>query len=214
MTTAAAPRELGEVGPVAAPSTLSERLSSGAHPDAQRAFAAAREQFLDRSRIDMGALATTLGIDRTSLFRWVGNRDQLLTEVLWSFAAPTLTHADRATAGISGGERIAAVLTRFVDDLIAAGFFREFLRSEPARALRLLTTKASPVQRRYVATVEWLIHRELGDRPLAGAIDARDLAYLLARVSESFMFSDLITGDPPSSERAGVAFRLLLRVDG
>jgi len=214
MTTTAATTGIGAVGLIAAPSSLSERLGSGAHPEARRALDAARAQFTAGHRIDMGALALSLGVDRTSLFRWVGNRDALLSEVLWSLTVPTLESADRAASGTGGGERIAAVLTRFVDDVIATEFFRAFLRREPARALRLLTTKASPLQRRYVATVAWLIDRELGAHPLQGAIDTRDLAYLLARVSESFMYSDLITGEPPSSERAGVAFRLLLRVDG
>ena len=107
----------------------------------------------------------SLGVDRTSLFRWVGNRDALLSEVLWSLAIPTLVQAEHASAELSGGDRIAGILTHFVDDLITADYFRQFLRREPARALRLLTTKESPIQRRYVATAEWLVRRDLGDVP-------------------------------------------------
>lgn len=202
---------IADAGLIAAPSWLSERLS--AHADARRAFDSARESFIAGQRIDMGSLAGSLGIERTSLFRWVGNRDALLGEVLWSLAAPTLAQAEHATAESSGGERIADILTRFVDDLITADYFRDFLRREPARALRLLTTKESPIQRRYVATAEWLVRRELGDEPLGGAIDPAGLAYLLVRMSESFTYADLISGDQPSAARARIAFRLLLRVD-
>lgn len=212
-TTTAAPVTIATVGLAAAPSWLSERLASGAHPDARRAFDSARESFIAGRRIDMGALAGSLGIDRTSLFRWVGNRDALLSEVLWSLAVPTLAQAERAHAEAVGADRIASIMTRFADDLITAGYFREFLRREPARALRLLTTKESPIQRRYVATVEWLIRRDLGEHPLGGAIDPSSLAYLLARVSESFTYADLITGDPPSSQQARTAFRLIVRAD-
>lgn len=200
-----------DAGLHAAPSWLSERLDT--HADARRAFDAARGSFIAGNRIDMGNLATSLGIERTSLFRWVGNRDALLSEVLWSLAVPTLAQAQHATAELTGGERISGILTHFVDDLIAAEYFRNFLRREPARALRLLTTKESPIQRRYVATVEWLIRREIGDFPLNGAIDPAGLAYLLVRMSESFTYADLISGDQPSAARARVAFRLLLRVD-
>ncbi|GAA1928053.1 QsdR family transcriptional regulator [Microbacterium aoyamense] len=214
MTTATASRiPIATVGVEAASSWLSERLSSGAHPDAVRAFEAAREIFIDGRRIDMGSLAGSLGVERTSLFRWVGNRDALLSEVLWSLAIPTLVQADHAATESSGGARIAGILTHFVDDLITADYFRQFLRREPARALRLLTTKESPIQRRYVATAEWLVRRDLGDEPLGGAIDPPGLAYLLVRMSESFTYADLISGDQPSAERARVAFRLLLRVD-
>jgi hypothetical protein len=201
------------VGTSTAPSWLSERLSDGSHPDAVRAFESAREAFIASRRIDMGSLAASLGVDRTSLFRWVGNRDALLSEVLWSLAIPTLVQAEHANADLAGGERIAGILTHFVDDLITAEYFRQFLRREPSRALRLLTTKESPIQRRHVATAEWLVRRDLGDAPLGGAIDPRGLAYLLVRMSESFTYADLISGDTPSAERARVAFRLLLRVD-
>lgn len=207
----ALPVTISDVGVAAAPSWLSDRLAE--HVDARRAFDTAREQFIAGRRIDMGNLAASLGIDRTSLFRWVGNRDALLGEVLWSLAVPTLVQAEHATSDLDGGERIAGILTHFVRDLITADYFREFLRREPARALRLLTTKESPIQRRYVATAEWLVRRELGDEPLAGAIDPPGLAYLLVRMSESFTYADLISGDRPSADRARVAFRLLLRVD-
>ncbi|MBA8817545.1 AcrR family transcriptional regulator [Microbacterium halimionae] len=198
----------------AASSWLSERLSDGSHPDAERAFEAARETFISGQRIDMSSLAASLGVDRTSLFRWVGNRDALLSEVLWSLAIPTLAQAEHTTAELDGGERVVGILTHFVDDLITADYFRQFLRREPARALRLLTTKESPIQRRYVATTEWLVRRDLGAAPLGGTIDPLTLAYLLVRVSESFSYTDLISGDQPSSERARTAFRMLLRVDG
>ena len=212
-TATTAPVTIASVGTDAAPSWLSERLASGTHPDAQRAFDAARATLIAGRRIDMTALAATLGVDRTSLFRWVGNRDALLGEVLWSLAVPTLVQAEHASAGLEGGERVAGILTHFVDDLITAEYFRGFLRREPARALRLLTTKESPIQRRYVATAEWLVRRDLGDEPLGGAIAPADLAYILVRLSESFTYADLISGDTPSAERARVAFRLTLRVD-
>lgn len=210
---------IATVGLEAAPTPLSLRLAPGVHADARRAFDVARETFVAGRRLDMGPLATSLGVDRTSVFRWVGNRDALLTEVLWSLAVPTLVQADRATATEQGAERVADLLTRFAGDLIAAPYFRDFLTREPARALRLLTTKASPIQHRFLATCEWLVRTHLGDTPFDGdgsgggsGIDPASLAYLLVRVSESFTYADLITGETPEADRAAVAFRHLLRV--
>lgn len=202
---------LARVGTAVAPSRLSERLEDGTHPDAVRAFRLARETFIAGERIDMGGLAARLGVDRTSLFRWVGNRDALLSEVLWSLAVPTLEQADAASHGRSGSDRVSAILTSFAHDLITADYFRAFLRREPARALRLMTTNESQIQRRYVAVVEQLVRDELGDRPFGRDIAPADLAYLLVRVSESFTYADLITGDAPSAERARAAFDLVLR---
>ncbi|GAB3087588.1 QsdR family transcriptional regulator [Isoptericola nanjingensis] len=213
---------IATVGLEAAPTPLSLRLAPGAHADARRAFDLARETFVAGRRLDMAPLAASLGVDRTSVFRWVGNRDALLTEVLWSLAVPTLVQADRATAAERGAERVAGVLTRFAGDLITAPYFRDFLTREPARALRLLTTKASPIQHRFLATCEWLVRTHLGDTPFdddggteggsTSGIDPASLAYLLVRVSESFTYADLITGETPEADRAAVAFRHLLRV--
>lgn len=200
---------LGALGSALVPSALAARLE--AHPDSQRAFRAARHSFIDGARIDMGALASLLGVDRTSLFRWVGNRDQLLSEILWSLAVPTLDAAGRAAAA-SGAARIVDVLDRFTADLIRAPYFRTFLTREPARALRLLTTTDSDVQRRFVAVVASLIATEQH----AGTFDPAplspdELGRLLVRVSESFTYADLISGETPDPERARTTFEYILR---
>lgn len=208
MTTTAS--SIATVGLEAAPSRLSARLDT--HPEARRVLDLARDTFIEGYRVDMGLLAARLGVDRTSVFRWVGNRDALLSEVLWSLAVPTLVQAEHATEHLAGAERVADLMTTFTSDLIVADYFRTFLRREPARALRLLTTAESPIQRRFVATVEWLVTRELGDAPFHGTITPEELAYLLVRVSESLTYADLITGDEPSPARARTAFRHLLRV--
>jgi len=201
---------IATIGLEAAPSRLTARLAT--RPEAQRVLDLARDTFIEGYRIDMGPLATQLGVDRTSVFRWVGNRDALLSEVLWSLAVPTLVQAEHASEHLSGAERLAHLLTTFTRDLIVADYFRVFLRREPARSLRLLTTTDSPIQRRFVATVEWLVVRDLGEAPFDGTITPEELAYLLVRVSESLTYADLITGDEPSPARARTAFRHLLRV--
>ena len=35
----------------------------------------------------MSALADELGVNRVTLYRWIGSRDRLLVEVIWSLAA-------------------------------------------------------------------------------------------------------------------------------
>lgn len=178
---------------------------------ALRAFREARHTFIAGARIDMGTLATTLGVDRTSLFRWVGNRDRLLSEVLWSLAVPTLDAAE-ADAAASGAARIVDVLDRFTADLIRAPYFRTFLTREPARALRLLTTTESDVQSRFVARVTALVAAEQDDGSFDPApLSAEELARLLVRISESFTYADLISGETPDPVRARATFEYVLR---
>ena len=69
---------------------LQEQLAGTAgRPVALEAFRRARRTFLAGQRVDMGELARDLGINRATLYRWVGSRDQLLVEIVWSLADRT-----------------------------------------------------------------------------------------------------------------------------
>ena len=75
-----------------------------ARPTALDAFRLARRTFLAGARVDMQALARTLNVDRATVYRWVGSREQLLAEILWSLIDPTIanlrkTHCHRWPAG-------------------------------------------------------------------------------------------------------------------
>ena len=45
----------------------------------------------------MSALADELGVNRVTLYRWVGSREQLLVEIVWSLGSRTLANCDRRT---------------------------------------------------------------------------------------------------------------------
>src|SRR5258708_18716393 len=93
---------------------LARQLAGGppSRPTALEAFKLARRQFIRGDRIEMRALATELGVSRVTLHRWVGTRDDLLGEVIWSLAEPTIRDARTATRA-RGGEGIAETLWRF-----------------------------------------------------------------------------------------------------
>ena len=198
---------LGGLGVRLVPSALADRLPG--HPDALRAFKAARHRFLASERIDMSALAAELGVDRTSLFRWVGNRDALLAEILWSLAAPTFDAADAEAPG-GGADRVAGALTRFVADLISAAAFRAWLTREPARALRILTTGATCVHARFLAVTESMLAEELAAGRMRSPLPPHDLATVLVRVLESYAYADVVAGEEPDADRAAAAFALVL----
>jgi AcrR family transcriptional regulator len=174
---------------------LSRMLSATERrPDALTAFRIARRWFKDGRRIEMQELAAELGVNRATLFRWVGNRDDLLAEIIWSLAAPTLAKAiDGASA--RGGRRIAEIMGRFATMLDGADYFREFLRREPERALRVMTTRVGTVQQRLVSAVEALLDEEIAQGSLQTQLPPHTLAYLIVRIIESFVYSDTITGE-------------------
>ena len=186
---------------------LARALDGACRPDALAAFRAARRRFLSGERLDMGTLAAELGVSRATLFRWVGNRDQLLTEVIWSLTAPSLAEAARTAPG-RGPRRLAAAIGRFTRAAIEAPNFGLFLRREPERALRILTTRRGSFQIRLRDAVEELLAAEphCPEWPLP----VHDLAFLVVRVVESFVYTDLITGEPPDAAKAERAVAVLL----
>src|SRR5438046_10377518 len=80
------------------------------------AFRLARRKFLAAERIDMSALADELGVNRVTLYRWVGSREQLLVEVVWSLAQRTLELNDRGVSA-GGEERVVRIVPRFLADV-------------------------------------------------------------------------------------------------
>ena len=70
------------------PTVLQRHIAGEARPPVGPldALREGRRRFLAGQRVDMSELATALGISRATLYRWVGDREQLLGEILWSFA--------------------------------------------------------------------------------------------------------------------------------
>lgn len=193
---------------------LSRRLrhaEPSSKPDALTAFKLARQTFLAGEKVDMQQLLAELQVDRATLFRWVGNRDQLLAEVIWSLTEPTF-HRAVAEANGSGQERIVDAITRFVRAVIEAEFFVAYMRREQRRALRLLTTRATQFQHRLVTEIETLLTQEKAASGLSYPLPIHDLAYVITRIAESYVYADLITGEVPDADRAKAAFSALLGI--
>ncbi|MFC6011086.1 QsdR family transcriptional regulator [Nocardia lasii] len=189
---------------------LARRLEeAAARPDAVSAFRAARAVFLAGQRLEMKELAVALGVNRATLFRWVGGRDELLAEVIWSVAEPTLRRAAAAAPG-TGAHRIATALGDFAHATNTSDAFRQFLLREPERALRLLTTRAGSVQHRIVAIVEDLLAEEISARTLDPLLPVPELALLLVRITETFIYTDVISGAEPDAAKVVQASLVLL----
>jgi AcrR family transcriptional regulator len=174
------------------------------------AFKAARRKFIAGERIEMRALAAELGISRVTLHRWVGSRDKLLGEVLWSLAEPTLRDA-RAATRTRAGAGVAEAFWRFLSAVLEAPFMRSFLTREPEIALRVLTTKHSPLQARLVGVLREMLAEETEAGRLDPPMQLDDLAYVVLRLGESFAYTDIIAGGQPDPDKARQAIAALLR---
>jgi AcrR family transcriptional regulator len=192
--------------------------TTATRPTAVDAFRQARRTFLAGDRVDMQGLARALNFDRATLYRWVGSREQLLTEILWSLIEPTIgklrtAHASRAgDNGAANGDQspAAAVITGTVRGVITNTGMQRFLDREGDLALRLLTTKATSFETRLTALISELIHEEISAGRLKPAIPQEDLPYVLVRIMESYIYLGLITGEHPDPGRAARVINALL----
>ena len=157
----------------------------------------------------MGALARELGVSRATLYGWVGSKERLIGEVIWSFAEDGVRQA-RAEATGSGADYVLEVFERF--DRLNASFppLRRFIEQDPELALRVLTSKHGPVQARMIALCREVLAEQVEAGALRPALDLDTLSYLMIRVAESFLYSDVITGSEPDVDKAVEVVRVLL----
>ena len=174
------------------------------------AFRLARRKWQAAERIDMSALAKELGINRVTLYRWVGSREQLLVEVIWSLAERTLEKLDSKTKA-TGAERIVKVAAAFVDAVIANPGMQFWLAEEGESAMRLLTLRDPGYQARLIGWHERLLREEAEAGRLELPADLHEVAYVIVRLIESYVYLDLITGEAPQAHRAQPIMRMLLR---
>jgi AcrR family transcriptional regulator len=189
---------------------VTDRADVTPRPSALDAFLRARKRFLACERIDMSSLAQELGVSRVTLYRWVGSRDRLLVEVIWSLASRTLENID-AEVTERGPERVVRIVTRFLDDVITNAGMRRWLAEEGESAMRLLTRHETGFQPRLIDAMQDLLEDETAAGRLDLPVDLREVAYVIVRLIESYTYLDLITGEEPDARRAEPILRLLLR---
>jgi Tetracyclin repressor-like, C-terminal domain len=188
---------------------LRRQLMNGRPASALDAFKLARRRFQAGERVEVGALAQELSVNRVTLYRWVGTREALLVEVIWSLTEPTLTLEYERAPG-KGGARIAHAITRFTHDTLDHPGMRRFLDEEGEYAMRLLTSAGAGYQPRLIDSVQRMLGRETKAGNLDLPVDLHDLAYVIVRLVESYVYTKHITGEQPDPDRAQPILELLL----
>jgi AcrR family transcriptional regulator len=200
---------------LAGQTVLQRQLQNGAparRATALDAFTLAKRRFLRGERVDMGGLSAELGVNRATLYRWVGTREQLLVEILWSLAERTLSdELKRVEAENAAGNRVARLLSRFVKDCLSNPGMRQLQRDEGGLAFRLLTLARYGFHPRFVLLVRDLLAEDVAAGRLATTVPLEDLAYTAVRVVESYVHRAAITGEEPDADRAARVLHALLR---
>ena len=174
-------------------------------------FAAAVDTFVAGQRLDMRSLARRIGVARATLYRRAGNREQLLDQVLWWRSRRLLADQVRASAHLTGTDRLTAVTGGVLRAIGTDRPVRMFLESDPETALRVLTGSRSTVHQGMAAALENLIDLERGRGAFDASLDTPTLAFAIVRVADGFLYTDVIGDRGPGIGRAVIAIEALLR---
>jgi AcrR family transcriptional regulator len=193
------------------PTPLSRALDSDpptAKVTPMDAFKLARSKWLAGERLDVGRIAQELGVGRATVFRWVGTRENLYGEVISALFAKELARALEAARG-KGLPRVLDAMERLLRSLAASAPLRRFVAEDPELAMRVLTSKASPVQYRCTVAVRELLDELVASREITPALPIEELSYIVVRITESFLYRDVITGTAADIETAIRAITIL-----
>ncbi|MFD1701214.1 QsdR family transcriptional regulator [Halopseudomonas phragmitis] len=177
------------------------------------AFRMARRWWLEGRRLNLSLLAEELGIGRATLMRWVGNKDLLMGEILWSLYKGIYDQAierAEATPELKGIDFLTQIYTDINVALIDAKPLHDFLHNEPQWALQLLTSHISGLQQRLIDTWTELFEQQIAAGLIKPEMDAESLAFYIIKIGEGAIYCDLVCGREPNPGPASTAFRLLV----
>ncbi len=162
--------------------------------NADSALDAAREIFRDGRRVEMGALAEVLGVNRATLYRWIGSRDALLGALVWERMDQGLRNAARRadSAGVVGTARLAAQLSGLFAGADLKSPVRTFVSNEPVAAMRVMTT--GHVHEQLIDHFARLIDEETIAGTMSPRYPSGQIAELVVKTGEAVFWFDVASG--------------------
>lgn len=187
---------------------LAEKLKAPAKATPQDLFELAMKKWTDGERFDIGKMAQELGVGRATVFRWVGSRELLYGEVLSSMFDFALNAAREQARGV-GAAYIAEVSRLLMKALVEHEPLQTFVKQDPEYAMRVLMSRSSTVEQRSAESVRKALEDQQRLGHIKPAMKLDDLAYLIVRIGESFVYREAITGTDADIEPAVTAIRIL-----
>jgi AcrR family transcriptional regulator len=179
-------------------------------PTIDTAIDRARENFRAGRKLDMAALAIELGIGRATLYRWTGDRDQLLTRLCRDDLGLLIDQLDESTGG-RGAKRLGEMVAGFLHGLTSSRTFRGFLENEGDHGLMLATSINGGIRPDLVAKIAEVIERERGERGYDPPADPAVIAEGIVTLGERFLYGGGSPETTPDTGTAGQVAGLLLR---
>lgn len=157
-----------------------------------RILLAARTSLVETGTLDMGDVARAAGVGRSSLYRFCGDREGLRELVVLWMAEVGWARALHQARRKKGRAHCLAVVSAYARLVAEDPGMRKAIQTEPDKMLPLVTDHLRRVQPYVVDQVEKLLVEHADD--LALTMPRDQVAYGVVRLSESFLYADVLAG--------------------
>jgi len=165
------------------------------------AINAATQAYLNGDAVDMSALAAQLDIGRSTLYRLVGNRDDLLEIVLAEATERTFRRAAASATADGGTDLVLDVINRFMHAVIDAEPLQALCKREPLVFIRLALLPGAVEQIAATQMAE-LLQTEVTAGRLEASLPATTLSQAIVRMCDAHLYAPLFGGAEPEIDTA------------
>ena len=155
----------------------------------------------------MQSLAAELEIGRTTLYRWVGDRDTLISDMLSRMVKEVLRDAISESSG-QGLARVIDGSRRFMVTTSTFKPLRNLIQNEPELGLRVMLAPGSAVS---IAITEEIENELARVRPGWSADKVAELADVMTQIGMAYEWGNIAVRSEPEIDRAIRAMETLIR---
>ena len=175
-------------------------------PTRDDAIALARERFLAGDRVEMRALADEMQIARATLYRWVGEREQLLGIVFGGLVDEWFAEIEPQARG-KGEARLLDTIRRFLEFGAASEPLSDFAEREPALIMKLLIDRKGSVAEHSRRSIRRLLEENTPE------LDVPDnIIEAIEMTAVSLVWANIAIGSEPDIDGAVALSETLLGV--
>lgn len=174
----------------------------------RRAIDTAANMYLAHEPLDMSLLAERLAISRATLYRWVGNHDELLATVL----AEATERAYRTAIAQASGQGLQYILDffrRIMHSVESSSELHTLTKREPLVFIKLTMTPGAVESIAASITAE-ILQSQIDTGQLAITLPTQTLAEALVHICNVHLYAPLLGGQNAETETALDLIALLL----
>ncbi len=173
-------------------------------PTAQDAVNVAIATFEAGQRVDMAQIAERLGVGRSTLYRWVGDREALMDQVIDQTTITIAKSVQRRVRG-QGLDRVLSAVKVYLDATTKYEPLRSLAEREPHLALHVFMNPQGVFARNTLDGLQRQLQRDLPEVEIPD-----DVVEVLNATNLALVWASIAGGYEPHVERAIAVMRTVI----